>query len=432
MLIVTGVFGTGWWLNYSSAKALEVQVERARKLGMIVTQEDMNALKPADPDNAFFDYEAALGELQKQPKDTKTILRTPWDFLTSPNRVANTRSMLRRSNPVTWLEVRGIVRSIDSVYRRIEVGNRKASFFDPEAPTATTLRWGIPLTNACALAAEAAAEAGEYDLAVEFLSLGRGISEKIYGFPSMLESLEGRALDQKIEAATRRIVLKIKSREDLGRFANFAVVSKPPSIKNALRSEPSSTIGWIDLAARDPAAWNDDTWRDIEYWRMGSLRLGWIGNGVKARVTSAFATVYSSLPDDPTDFKHSARLAREINSLVRSDGSYAGSLANRIIVTYDSFFEGIARTTFERRLDAAFIEICRAKLETGRYPAALPKSAKKFLDPMTGKPFLYRRRADGFVIYAVGLNGVDDGGDPAVKKGDVALIVAKGEALLRY
>lgn len=432
LLIVAVVAGTGWWLNYSSAKALEVQVERARKLGMIVTPEDMNALKPADADNAFFDYEAAYKELQKQPKDTKTILRHPSTFLTASNRVANTRSTLGRSNPVTWPEVLEIARSAKSVFQRIKVGNEKTSFFDPEFRTEGIKRAATDLTFACALAAEAEAKAGNYDLAVGYLKLGRGMSEKLYGFPSLLKVLQGCALDQIVEATLRRIVLGIKSPEDLDRFAEFAIRSTSPSIKTALQSEPLSTIDGIDMIAKDPTVWNDDTWRDTNYWRMTSLRVGWIGNGVKMRTTRAFMHAYSSLSNDPNDLSNSAKAAQEISANIRTDGSYAGSLAEKVVATYDSLFEGIAKTTFARRLNAAFIEICRAKLETGRYPANLPKSAMKFLDPMTGKPFIYRLRADGFVLYAVGLNGVDDGGDPAVKKGDVAIIVTKGEALLRY
>lgn len=432
VLIVTGVVGTGWWLNYSSAKALEVQVERARKLGMIVTQEDMNALKPADPDNAFFDYEAAYKDLQKLPKATNSILRNGWTLLRAPNRARFTRTMLGRSNLVTWPEVLEIARSAKSVFQRIKVGNEKTSFFDPEFRTEGIKRAATDLTFACAIAAEAEAEAGNYDLAIEYLKLGRGMSEKLYGFPSLLKVIQGCALDQIVEATLRRIVLEIKFPDDLDRFAEFAIQSASPSIKTALQSEPLSTIDGIDMVAKDPAVWNEDTWRDFEYWRMGSLRLGWIGNGVKMRTTRAFMRAYSNLSNDPNDLAYSAKVAQEIASNLRTDGSYAGSLADKVVANYDSLFEGIAKTALARRLDAAFIEICRAKLETGGYPAALPASAKKFLDPMTGKPFLYRRRADGFVLYAVGLNGVDDGGDPAVKKGDVALIVAKGQALLRY
>ena len=33
-------------------------------------------------------------------------------------------------------------------------------------------------------------------------------------------------------------------------------------------------------------------------------------------------------------------------------------------------------------------------------------------DPFSGKPLLYRRNAKGYVLYSVGLDGRDDGGQP--------------------
>jgi hypothetical protein len=40
------------------------------------------------------------------------------------------------------------------------------------------------------------------------------------------------------------------------------------------------------------------------------------------------------------------------------------------------------------------------------------------LDPVDGEPLRYRRNGDGtFLLYSVGENGVDDGGDPSLEKG---------------
>jgi hypothetical protein len=40
------------------------------------------------------------------------------------------------------------------------------------------------------------------------------------------------------------------------------------------------------------------------------------------------------------------------------------------------------------------------------------------LDPIDGQPLRYRPNADGtFLLYSVGENGVDDGGNPSLEKG---------------
>lgn len=74
----------------------------------------------------------------------------------------------------------------------------------------------------------------------------------------------------------------------------------------------------------------------------------------------------------------------------------------------------IART---KQVDlAAQIRVTRAGLavlqhrdEQGAWPDALPKKAE-LVDPFTGEPLLYRPGSDGFVLYSVGANGVDDNG----------------------
>jgi hypothetical protein len=50
----------------------------------------------------------------------------------------------------------------------------------------------------------------------------------------------------------------------------------------------------------------------------------------------------------------------------------------------------------------------------GDYPATLdavlPILPQMPLDPFTGKPYLYRREGVGFVVYSVGINGIDNAG----------------------
>ena len=60
-----------------------------------------------------------------------------------------------------------------------------------------------------------------------------------------------------------------------------------------------------------------------------------------------------------------------------------------------------------------------AKLAHGQYPEQLSQLIPDYLaavpaDPVDGKPLRYRRSEGGtFLLYSVGVNGVDDGGDPA-------------------
>ena len=71
-----------------------------------------------------------------------------------------------------------------------------------------------------------------------------------------------------------------------------------------------------------------------------------------------------------------------------------------------------------RRICVTAIALKRYRLEHGSYPASLNDLVPKFLaaapiDFMDGKPLRYKLRPDGdFLLYSVGEDGVDDGGDP--------------------
>lgn len=71
------------------------------------------------------------------------------------------------------------------------------------------------------------------------------------------------------------------------------------------------------------------------------------------------------------------------------------------------------------RRDAARIALaCELhRSSRGEYPERLDQLAPEFLpeippDPFTGKPFVYERRPGGFIVYSLGENLKDDGGEP--------------------
>jgi hypothetical protein len=78
----------------------------------------------------------------------------------------------------------------------------------------------------------------------------------------------------------------------------------------------------------------------------------------------------------------------------------------------------VSRNETQRRLTIAAIALERYRLRHGRLPPDLDALVPDFLsavplDPMSGKPLRYRRNESGFVMYSVGEDGRDDGGDPS-------------------
>lgn len=72
-----------------------------------------------------------------------------------------------------------------------------------------------------------------------------------------------------------------------------------------------------------------------------------------------------------------------------------------------------------RQVVVTAIALKRFQLKHGHFPHKLSELTPDFLtsvplDPMDGKPLQYRANANGtFLLYSIGLNGVDDGGDPS-------------------
>jgi hypothetical protein len=88
--------------------------------------------------------------------------------------------------------------------------------------------------------------------------------------------------------------------------------------------------------------------------------------------------------------------------------------------TIPNFFKATItalRTETERRMLVVAIALERFKLRNGVYPANLEALKPEFLsqipeDPMSGKSLVYKLKSDGrFLLYSVGEDGNDDGGD---------------------
>ncbi len=96
------------------------------------------------------------------------------------------------------------------------------------------------------------------------------------------------------------------------------------------------------------------------------------------------------------------RLARLTRLIVPAFGGYRRSVEEHIALTR------VARTG---------LALIRHRAIHGSYPDTLESLAPTLLgapaeDPFTGRPLIYRRADDGFVVYSVGPDGKDNGGAP--------------------
>jgi hypothetical protein len=86
-------------------------------------------------------------------------------------------------------------------------------------------------------------------------------------------------------------------------------------------------------------------------------------------------------------------------------------------------FGNVMRVETAKQMVTTAIALKRYQLKHGNYPLDLNSLVPEFvpkvpLDPVDGRPLRYRRNADGtFLLYSVGENGKDDGGNPALEQG---------------
>jgi len=99
------------------------------------------------------------------------------------------------------------------------------------------------------------------------------------------------------------------------------------------------------------------------------------------------------------------------------------SLMSASVFSLNAVFYRVLRAETAKQMTETAIALKRYQLRHGSYPADLDLLVPEFmpavpLDPVDGQPLRYRRNADGtFLLYSVGENGKDDGGDPSLENG---------------
>lgn len=167
----------------------------------------------------------------------------------------------------------------------------------------------------------------------------------------------------------------------------------------------SPTEGFELFVKLFPRQWAWGPWNSYhdEAWALnvagGSLRAArdWEAGGPYAEIETRFQQAMRELGETPPQYLLSA-------------GGFAGA--------YEKFLRKQAVAETQRRMVITAIALRRHQLAHGLWPAKLEELVPRFLpamplDPMDGKPLRYQRAADGTpLLYSVGTDGADAGGDP--------------------
>ncbi|HUW61789.1 MAG TPA: hypothetical protein VMZ06_12380 [Candidatus Bathyarchaeia archaeon] len=140
--------------------------------------------------------------------------------------------------------------------------------------------------------------------------------------------------------------------------------------------------------------------------------------------------------DDQLHARQVARFSAEVGPAGHKSSTKPGFVASflvqhRILADILRPALGGAMITFDKGIGMAragqvAVALKQYKQARGEYPADLAALAPDYLqnipaDPFTGSPPIYRREGDGFVVYSVGADGRDDGGEWEDRKKDLGL-----------
>lgn len=115
-----------------------------------------------------------------------------------------------------------------------------------------------------------------------------------------------------------------------------------------------------------------------------------------------------------------------VNTVASSAQRFRYLLSMIAIPNYTRAAERAAQTETTRQMTLVAIALKRCQLRHGQLPPSLEALVPEFLltvpwDYLGAKPLAYRPKADGtYVLYSVGMDGKDDGGDATPRPGDPA------------
>jgi hypothetical protein len=179
-------------------------------------------------------------------------------------------------------------------------------------------------------------------------------------------------------------------------------------LAEAIRGDRVFSLEWGMEAVRgrfrDPA--DQNVKRRIFYWLLRPV--------IKAEVRWQLArlTSWEKIARDPY-FEQRARLASdpEFSEAVPWYFELTGFLAG----TFDTVFLKTGQLEAIMVVDRTALACRLYKSRSGRYPETMDELVPGLLtevplDPFTGKPLVYRREGEGFIVYSLGSNEKDDGG----------------------
>jgi hypothetical protein len=217
-------------------------------------------------------------------------------------------------------------------------------------------------------------------------------------------------------AVERTLALGEARAEDLARLQRcFAEEEKHPSMVIGLRGERATSHIIFTGVANGTLSVKELVFGEAE-WGLQEVYLRWTMKG-KARYEHPEMLRWMNRAIDVARLPahEQAAVEKELDHELRAS-RVEGSLMSLLLPAIFKVSEAHRRKLAFVRCIQATLAVERYSRDKGTWPASLEKLKPDFLgvvplDPFDGKPLRYRRVADGVIVYSVGPDGIDNGGN---------------------
>ncbi len=265
-----------------------------------------------------------------------------------------------------------------------------------------------------------ASDAGRYRQAFRDVALGARIGHHVGREPIIIALLVRVAIDAIMDRAFVNTLLDHIRKPDAVRIARETLRSfgRAPDIEHGCRGEAVMSRVAVDIvrSGKDIASLTGSEPPPTVSRALssrGAARL--FCDASEARIVSYWRRAFSRLRQHRGDYMAQGAafddLDREMQAHAQAKASSYILLAI-LTPVFSRMADKVALNDAQRRMREGLVRIAEYRLRVGRLPETLAEvGGTPLLDPFSGKPLMYQRTARGFVLYSVGENRKDDGGN---------------------
>lgn len=380
---------------------------RARAVGLAVQASDLMKPPPDPSVNAADDYQYADSVVKSLSPDAR---RTVSGYVpTSAQSLLMAFGTEKGPSPV---EVTAALSEWKAALRIVEQGTAKdqvvwkrdwTKSYDVVFPEYASIKMTV---RALMMRAERALQQRDVEGAMHQFEVAERLCRHLYRERLILAPAVGMACF-KIVYAQAGYLARYRNADFDRKILAFLDHRHTPDLRESLAAHTFIAIDFVPEYAKKSRYPGMDN--PPNPWLYKALRSGFVQRGVQIRILERYRALMLGLPKDPNDLGAVRKAVVAFNRSFDEDLSIMGQITNMTMA--DRIMVDLFVYEQEVRRRAAKIQVAlEERYEPGHWPSTLPKSIQQE-DPWSGKLLKYRRDLDGYRIYSVGENGIDDGGE---------------------